>query len=457
MAGLTRAGAARPGLPGPALHPITRRDKVRQAVSLWQAVQTQAWRQEAGEDDGAARARAGLLVPRDQLPRAPADRARRLLGRLLPRPRRRAAEDHLRGARREPRAGRARRARPPRDRRARRPAARGAAAAGAGRRALRGVGARASTSTSRRSRAPSRRSTSAAPERGAPAPHGAAIVRDRHDADARARTPGGPLGGRRRRARAARARARAQGAAVRPLPRSGPRPGGLRRRAGARRGGADRAVPRRRCSPTPTSRRSLVVDDGSTDGTAARRRARSGARVVDARRAAAGLGRASRGRSSTGSRRRRARSWSALDADTRPRPGLAARARRARSRTPTSSRAGARFVCDDAGRALAASGDARDARLPLRPARRARAGARRRGWSPTASARRCGARGCSPRAATRHAAGHMTDDAAQARALARRGWRVAFHDGGELIDGRHARLGAPRRGASGAARSRCRT
>ena len=31
---------------------ITRRDKVRQAVSLWRAVQTQAWRQEAGEDNG---------------------------------------------------------------------------------------------------------------------------------------------------------------------------------------------------------------------------------------------------------------------------------------------------------------------------------------------------------------------------------------------------------------------
>ena len=33
---------------------ITRNDKVRQAVSLWRAVQTQAWRQTAGED---ARAR----------------------------------------------------------------------------------------------------------------------------------------------------------------------------------------------------------------------------------------------------------------------------------------------------------------------------------------------------------------------------------------------------------------
>jgi LPS sulfotransferase NodH len=33
---------------------ITRRDKVRQAVSLWKAVQTQAWRQEPGEEEQAA-------------------------------------------------------------------------------------------------------------------------------------------------------------------------------------------------------------------------------------------------------------------------------------------------------------------------------------------------------------------------------------------------------------------
>jgi LPS sulfotransferase NodH len=34
---------------------ITRRDKVRQAVSLWKAVQTQAWQREAGADAGAGR------------------------------------------------------------------------------------------------------------------------------------------------------------------------------------------------------------------------------------------------------------------------------------------------------------------------------------------------------------------------------------------------------------------
>jgi len=36
--------------------------------------------------------------------------------------------------------------------------------------------------------------------------------------------------------------------------------------------------------------------------------------------------------------------------------------------------------------------------------------------------------------AYRAASGHMTDDAAFARALARQGWTIAFHDGGGLID-----------------------
>ncbi|HTZ88339.1 MAG TPA: Stf0 family sulfotransferase [Solirubrobacteraceae bacterium] len=35
---------------------ITREDKVRQAVSLWKAVQTQKWRRDAGDDGGEARA-----------------------------------------------------------------------------------------------------------------------------------------------------------------------------------------------------------------------------------------------------------------------------------------------------------------------------------------------------------------------------------------------------------------
>ena len=77
---------------------ITRQNKVRQAVSLWKAVQTQAWKREPGEEVRTL-GRARVLLPRDQLPGAPADRARRLVGRLLPRSRLRAAEGHLRGAR----------------------------------------------------------------------------------------------------------------------------------------------------------------------------------------------------------------------------------------------------------------------------------------------------------------------------------------------------------------------
>ena len=96
---------------------ITREDKVRQAVSLWKAVQTQAWREEGGAARASGRAR--VLVPRDQLPRAPAHRARRVLGRLLPRPRRRVAEGHLRGARRGARPGDPARARARRRRGAR--------------------------------------------------------------------------------------------------------------------------------------------------------------------------------------------------------------------------------------------------------------------------------------------------------------------------------------------------
>ena len=51
----------------------------------------------------------------------------------------------------------------------------------------------------------------------------------------------------------------------------------------------------------------------------------------------------------------------------------------------------------------------------------------------------------------------MTDDAAFARGLARRGWRVVFHDGGGLIDVDMHDERRRRCGASGAARSRSRT
>ena len=106
----SRGMAARPlpellarAFPGLRYVQITREDKVRQAVSLWKAVQTQAWKREAGTRSS-RRGGAGVLLSRHQLPRAGADRPRRLLGRLLPRSRLRAAEAHLRGAgRRAPR------------------------------------------------------------------------------------------------------------------------------------------------------------------------------------------------------------------------------------------------------------------------------------------------------------------------------------------------------------------
>jgi LPS sulfotransferase NodH len=54
MAGLPVPALLERAFPNPRYVRVTRADKVRQAVSLWRAVQTQAWRQEAGED--AARA-----------------------------------------------------------------------------------------------------------------------------------------------------------------------------------------------------------------------------------------------------------------------------------------------------------------------------------------------------------------------------------------------------------------
>lgn len=54
MAGRTLPDLLAHAFPGLRYIQITRRDKVRQAVSLWKAVQTQAWRSEAGEHPGCA-------------------------------------------------------------------------------------------------------------------------------------------------------------------------------------------------------------------------------------------------------------------------------------------------------------------------------------------------------------------------------------------------------------------
>ena len=175
----------------------------------------------------------------------------------------------------------------------------------------------------------------------------------------------------------------------------------------------------------------IVVDDCSTDGTAALARS-LGARVLPGREPPAGwVG----------------KSWAlqqgleaatgdvvvCLDADTRPRPGLLGALTEALDEADFVS-AGPRFDCRTHGErllhpSLLASlvyrfgpGDSRD-----RPPSAERLVAN----GQCMAARReplLAAGGFS------HAAGHFTDDAALARALARRGWRVAFRDGAALLE-----------------------
>jgi dolichol-phosphate mannosyltransferase len=179
----------------------------------------------------------------------------------------------------------------------------------------------------------------------------------------------------------------------------------------------------------PAAGEVIVVDDASTDGTAELARA-LGARVVEAGEPPPGwVG----------------KPWAlqrglevaagevvvSLDADTRPRPGLVG-ALAAALEDADLVTAGARFICETAGErwlhpAMLATLIYRfgppDARARVTPARlvvngqctavRREALLRAGGYS--------------------HAAAHMTDDAAQARALARLGWRIAFHDGGDLL------------------------
>jgi dolichol-phosphate mannosyltransferase len=171
----------------------------------------------------------------------------------------------------------------------------------------------------------------------------------------------------------------------------------------------------------------LVVDDGSTDGTAALAR-RLGARVIDAGPPDAGWV----GKPWALQRGLEAANGTvvvSVDADTRPRPGLA-RALAAALADADLVTAGARFVCDTPGErwlhpALLATLVYRfgppDAEQPAHvvvngqcTAVRGHALLDAGGYAP--------------------AAGHMTDDAALGRALARQGWRIAFHDGGGLIE-----------------------
>lgn len=173
----------------------------------------------------------------------------------------------------------------------------------------------------------------------------------------------------------------------------------------------------------------LVVDDGSSDGTAelARRR---GARVVEAGPPPAGwVGKP--WALQRGLEEARGDVVVSVDADTRPRPGLA-RALAAALGEADLVTAGARFICDTAGErwlhpalltTLVYRYGPPDAAAGVAASRLVVNG------QCTAVRRRelLAAGGYA------EAAGHMTDDAAFARGLARRGWRVAFVDGGALL------------------------
>jgi dolichol-phosphate mannosyltransferase len=121
-----------------------------------------------------------------------------------------------------------------------------------------------------------------------------------------------------------------------------------------------------------------------------------------------------------------------LDADTRPRPGLVGALAGALDEADFVT-AGARFVCEGAGeRLLHASmlaslvyrfGPA-DTEVPVAPARRLANGQ----VAAVERERLLEAGGFAA------AAGHMTDDAALVRALARAGWRVAFVAAGDLVE-----------------------
>ena len=176
-----------------------------------------------------------------------------------------------------------------------------------------------------------------------------------------------------------------------------------------------------------------MVDDGSTDGTAQVARAR-GARVVRRARAPAGLGRQAVGAAAGprgGARRDRRHRWT----PTRARARGCGRAGARRWRTPTSSPPGARFVCDTAGRAAGCT---------RRCSRRSSTASARRTPTPGARPARVLVNGqCTAvrRAALLAAGGyaaaagpHDRRRGARPRRWPARGWRVAFRDGGALLE-----------------------
>ncbi len=127
------AALLRERFPDPRYVHVTRRDKVAQAVSLWRAVQTRAWRAGEVTENGNAVYHAGAIgYLAGQL--TDHDDAWRSVVRRQPH---RAADDRLRGARRRHERRHRRGDRPPRRRAGRDPRA---PAAPAGRRPLRALG-----------------------------------------------------------------------------------------------------------------------------------------------------------------------------------------------------------------------------------------------------------------------------------------------------------------------------
>jgi dolichol-phosphate mannosyltransferase len=119
-----------------------------------------------------------------------------------------------------------------------------------------------------------------------------------------------------------------------------------------------------------------------------------------------------------------------VDADTRPRPGLL-RALAAALGDADLVTAGTRFVCDSAGERLLHPSLLASLVYRYGPSDAAGGGGRVIANGQCTAVRR------EPFLAAggyEGALGHLTDDAALARALHRRGWRIAFRDGADLID-----------------------
>lgn len=173
----------------------------------------------------------------------------------------------------------------------------------------------------------------------------------------------------------------------------------------------------------------IVVDDSSKDGTAALARS-LGARVV----AAGPLPDGWVGKPwalDRGLREARGDVVVSLDADTRPRPGLIGALVAALAEADLVT-AGARFDCSTAGERLLHPAmlmtlvyrfGPPDADAPVKPDRLLANG-------QCTAVRRLQLLEAGGYA---HGAGHLTDDAAFARGLARRGWRVSFHQAGDLL------------------------